>query len=218
VSAARLAGGSSVVSSSLRAYLPTSLAMQAPVFSPGVDYTRFTPRPKAEARQALNLDPEKKYILFSAVSNAPIKRLDIALQVEAAVAQLYPGAQLLMLTQEPYWRVPLYLNAADCLLLTSDKEGSPNIVKEALSLNLPVVSVDVGDTRQRCVGLESCWICSQKVPELVQAVCQALCLEKVPDSRQIKREEIDISMICRAERKFYQEVARRSDSAGRLKR
>ncbi|MDJ1434188.1 glycosyltransferase [Halostagnicola sp. A-GB9-2] len=36
--------------------------------------------------------------------------------------------------------VPLYINAADALLLTSHREGFLNSVKEAMACNLPVVS------------------------------------------------------------------------------
>ena len=42
-------------------------------------------------------------------------------------------------------KVPLILSAADCLLVTSAREGAPNIVRESLACNLPVVSVPVGD-------------------------------------------------------------------------
>ena len=50
-------------------------------------------------------------------------------------------------------RVPDLMNAADCLLVTSDAEGSPTMVQEALATNLPVVSVDVGDIAERLEGV-----------------------------------------------------------------
>lgn len=37
------------------------------------------------------------------------------------------------------------LDTADCMLMTSHREGSPQSVKEAMSMRLPVVSVNVGD-------------------------------------------------------------------------
>jgi len=42
-------------------------------------------------------------------------------------------------------QIPFYLNASDVLLLTSKWEGSPNIVKEAMDCNIPVVATKVGD-------------------------------------------------------------------------
>ena len=50
------------------------------------------------------------------------------------------------------------MNSADCMLLTSSHEGSPNVVKEALSCNLPVISYDVGDVKQHLKHFENCFI------------------------------------------------------------
>jgi glycosyltransferase involved in cell wall biosynthesis len=58
----------------------------------------------------------------------------------------------------PHEEVPIWLNASDVVLLTSLHEGSPNIIKEALACDLPVVSVDVGDVRERIDGIEGCHI------------------------------------------------------------
>lgn len=45
------------------------------------------------------------------------------------------------------------LARAACLLMTSTREGSPQSVKEAMAVNLPVVSVDVGNVRQLLDGV-----------------------------------------------------------------
>ena len=50
------------------------------------------------------------------------------------------------------------MNAADALLLTSFIEGSPNIIKEAMACNLPIVSVRVGDVPQIIAKARNCYV------------------------------------------------------------
>jgi glycosyltransferase involved in cell wall biosynthesis len=69
-------------------------------------------------------------------------------------------------------RVPIFLNAADCLLLTSPWEGSPNIVKEAVACNLAVVSVDVGDVREQLAGVNPSRIVSTVPEEIARGVLE----------------------------------------------
>ena len=45
----------------------------------------------------------------------------------------------------PHKDIPKYLCASDAVVLTSRWEGSPNIIKEAMACNCPVVATDVGD-------------------------------------------------------------------------
>jgi glycosyltransferase involved in cell wall biosynthesis len=207
--AAKQAGGLVVVSPNLKDFLPAQIHQKSIVLPTGVDYSLFTPIQQDQARQELALDLNKKYILFSSISNSPVKRLDTARAVEIEVCKHMPEAELLMLSRQPYLKVPLYLNAADCLLLTSDKEGSPNIVKEALAVNLPIVSVDVGDVKLRCQGVPNCQIVDRDIASLSNAVLAALKMSRSNGGKELKRPEIDNEFICREIEKFYRDILKR---------
>lgn len=45
---------------------------------------------------------------------------------------------------------------ADLMLLTSISEGSPQVVKEAMAANLPIVSTQVGDVKELFRGTKLC--------------------------------------------------------------
>jgi len=61
--------------------------------------------------------------------------------------------------------------SANCLLMTSISEGSPQVVKEALSCGLPVVSVPVGDVSQMLKNISCCYVTSKHDPvELSKSV------------------------------------------------
>ena len=62
-------------------------------------------------------------------------------------------------------------NAGDCLLLTSLHEGSPNIVKEAMATNLPIVSVACGDVRERLKDVENSYVIESYSSEGLAHAC-----------------------------------------------
>jgi glycosyltransferase involved in cell wall biosynthesis len=136
----------------------------------GVDLNLFQPLAKDAARRALGLDPAKKFVLFPYDPAEARKRFDL---IEAAVArarQRIPELEILLVRGVPRERMPLYLNAADMLVLASLFEGSPNAVKEAMATNLPVITVDVGDAAELIGPTEGCFL----VPRNAEAIAEKI--------------------------------------------
>lgn len=152
---ARLANEAIVVAERLARRLPPR---DYHVIPSGLDMDLFRPIPQEEAQTRLGLAPGFRYILFAASPRNPIKRYSLA---QAAVERLHPRhrAKLVVASGVEPAQMPLYMNACDVLLVTSTHEGSPNVVKEALACNLPVVSTDVGDVRERIKHVEGCVLC-----------------------------------------------------------
>lgn len=124
-----------------------------------VDLEVFKPTERMEARKALGLVPEKKYVLFAANPEIPVKRFPLA-RAAADVLQQQDGlTELLVVHKEPQWRLALYMSACDMLVFPSYQEGSPNIIKQAMACNLPIVATDVGDVRQVIGKARDCYTC-----------------------------------------------------------
>ena len=105
----------------------------------GVDTERFRPLPRAEARAALNLAPTGRYLLFPADPQRPEKRHDRALALAADTR-----AELVTLGNVDPATVPQYVNAANAVLVPSERESFGLAVLEALACNVPVLSTPVG--------------------------------------------------------------------------
>jgi glycosyltransferase involved in cell wall biosynthesis len=204
--AARLACGVIVSSPILLPYLPENISCKIQVILPGVDFEVFSPGDTRSARKALDLDDDAKYLLFSDLVGSAIKRHDIAEAVEREVQKHEPKAKLLLLQSQPYLNVPLYLNAADCLLMTSEKEGSPLIIKEALAVNLPIVSLDVGDVSLTTSGVPNCQIVDRNVTDLALAVLKAFNMDKVPGGRDMKKKDLDNAVACKKIKNYYEKL------------
>ena len=99
---------------------------RAQVLPCGVDVERFQPQPRAQARAALGLDAGRPYLLFAADPARAEKRHDLALAHAT-------GVELLTLGAIDPERVPLWVNAANAVLVPSEREGFGLAVLEALT-------------------------------------------------------------------------------------
>lgn len=170
---ARLADEVILVSRNLGEYVGRSDFHVVPA---GVDLDLFRPIDKTMARRQLGWDQKRFYVLFVANPEKPLKRYWLAREAMGETRGLFPHEkiQLVVVHGEHPEKVPLYMAAADALLLTSVHEGSPNVVKEALACNLPVVSVDVGDVRERIRGVEGCFLCEDDSPTALAAAIKSV--------------------------------------------
>ena len=152
------------------------------VIPTGVDMTLFYPRDLQEARRELQWGKEEHVVLFNA--GDPIcKRLDLArAAVQFAESRCGKVRFAVLDGNVPPNHIPLMMNAADCLLLTSDWEGSPNVVKEAIACNLPVVSVDVGE---RLEGVRPSLIVPRDAREIGKAISEILRPGKRSNGREL---------------------------------
>ncbi len=130
--------------------MATAYGHDCHVIPHGVDLERFTPQPRSQAIEALEWDPNAKHVLFPYPTQRDVKDFPRAEWIVSAVRRrVDPDVELHTVTGVPHESMSLYMNAADMLLLTSKREGSPNSVKEAMACNLPVVSTPVGDVPER---------------------------------------------------------------------
>ncbi len=112
----------------------------------GVDTDRFRPVPRTRARAALGLDPAGAYLLFPADPERREKRYDRALALAGDVPLLHLG------NVDPR-EVPLWVNAANAVLVPSEREGFGLAVLEALACDVPVLATSAGIAAQALEGL-----------------------------------------------------------------
>jgi glycosyltransferase involved in cell wall biosynthesis len=148
----------------------------------GVDLNRFRPLDKESCRKELNLDNNERIILFIAGRNRPEKRLILATEASRLVNE--NNLRFIHLYDTPNEQVPLYINSADVLLLTSSREGSVNVVKEAMACNCPVVSTDVGDVKLVFGDLEGCFLTSSDPEDIATGIKKALNFGKRTSGRK----------------------------------
>jgi glycosyltransferase involved in cell wall biosynthesis len=112
----------------------------------GVNLSLFRQRKKNSMRKLLKLKPSENVILFYKGGDSINKRLDLMMDIVDELNKLNFDHRLIILSNKLMQEeIPIYLNAADCLVFLSDFEGSPNIVREAISCNANVISRNVGD-------------------------------------------------------------------------
>jgi glycosyltransferase involved in cell wall biosynthesis len=137
----------------------------------GVNLVSFKPS-SSNLRKDFGLQMSKRYVLFLGDPLSSTKNFSL---VREAYGKLdNPDIDLLAPFPVGYTEVSDYLNIADVLVLTSFMEGSPNVIKEAMACNCPIVATDVGDVKWVLGNTEGCFVASFEPEDVADKLKLAL--------------------------------------------
>lgn len=195
-----------VVSEELRKKLPRQNSVS--VIPCGVNSDLLVPLSKDEAAVKLGWNPSDKHILFSkefynTTKNYPLAKA--AVDVYNATYSQGSHAELLEFIGYTREQVLLLYNAVDCVIMTSNHEGSPQFIKEAMACNCPIVSVDVGDVKRVISGTDGCYIAERDPADIAKKLDLAIHFGKT-NGRGKVLEQFDSKVIAKKVIKVYEEV------------
>jgi teichuronic acid biosynthesis glycosyltransferase TuaC len=149
-----------------------------------VDLECFRPTDREEARRELGLDAQRPYVLFAANPSWPRKNFPVADAAVGILRRSDPDVDLVVVHREPQPRLALYMSACDVLAFPTWQEGSPNVIKQAMACNMPIVATDAGDIPEIIGSTEGCHVVEPVPDAFAAAIGQELRRRRRTDGRQ----------------------------------
>lgn len=144
------------------------------VIPDGINFDLFKPMPRAEVRAKLGWDQNRYYIVFANNPTIPVKNFALAQKAIERLNERGIEAELVVANGLPQSTVVEYMNASNAVILPSIAEGSPNVVREAMACNIPVVATNVGDVAEILAHTEGCSVCPHDADALALGLEKAL--------------------------------------------
>lgn len=172
----------------------------------GIDFSSLQFTAKAEAKRQMQLDLNKRYVLFAGAFDNDVK--DVGLAKECMRLLKDENVELLELKGYTRDEVTLLMCAVDAFLMTSVSEGSPQVIKEAMACGCPIVSVDVGDVKERIAGIEGCFVAEARDPkELAGLLQKAMVFEsKTTGHEKIIADRLDNRLVAKRLMEIYEKI------------
>ena len=172
----------------------------------GIDLCGLQLTEKAEARLKVGLDANKRFVLFAGAFDNAVKNASLAKETVAVLHD--ENVELIELKGYSREEVLLLMCASDAFLMTSFSEGSPQVIKEAMACGCPIVSVDVGDVKERIEGIEGCFVAKSREPnELAGLLQKAFAFEgKTKGRERIMADGLDNKVVMKGLMEIYGKV------------
>lgn len=140
----------------------------------GVDLKKFKPMGKIPCQKKLGFSKDKLHLLFAANPRRKIKNFKLFKDAFEILKDKGHDIEMHYFDNISHKDVPIYMNAADLVCLSSLSEGSPNVIKEAMACNRPIVSTDVGDVKWLFDEIDGCYVSSNNVKDYSSYLKKAL--------------------------------------------
>jgi len=179
----RLVSATITKSEEMAQRLPRCSRARNNVIPNGVDLSRFEPMARERARGHLGWTGTRKNILFVGNPDVPRKNIALARGVRDELLRRGVPIELRIAWELEPEAIVTWMAASDALLFPSLFEGSPNTVKEALAMELPIVSAPVGDVPERLRGVAGTFVAARGVGAMADAMEAALQFDRLPAAR-----------------------------------
>jgi teichuronic acid biosynthesis glycosyltransferase TuaC len=213
----RVASATITKSKAMERRLPRSIRGRNHVIPNGVDLEAFAPMDQRAARQSLGWPQDERVALFVGNPRDPRKNYPLAAGACSAASRTCPGLLLRVAHGVDPQVISLYMNAADVLVFPSLSEGSPNVIKEAMACELPIVATPVGDVPERLGGVAGCAVVPHDERVFAAAIEACLGHGRSPEARAAVA-ALSMERIAERVEQLYRSVAqrRRGSLAGAL--
>ncbi|WP_020601240.1 glycosyltransferase [Spirosoma panaciterrae] len=163
----------------------------------GVEIEKFNlPLSRVQLREELGLAKDRKIVIFVSDPERIEKNFPLCRASIDAINR--SDIDLIPVFNKPHEEVVKYMLAANVLMLTSLSEGSPNVIKEAMAANCPIVCTNVGDVAYLLSGLKGAFISTKfDENELSTLVERALLINNTEGLKRIKYLQIDSISIAK---------------------
>ena len=184
------------------------------LFRSGVDLTRFAPESRDAARAVLGWRRDGQVLLFAADPEEERKNWPLAAETQLTLAAQGLDVRLESVHGRPQADMACAMNAADVLLLPSFHEGSPNVVKEAMAVGLPVVAAPVGDCAERMRDVSPSAVVARTTAAFVDATAKILASGQRSNGRAAIERTLSLAAVAQRVLAVYERArARRARHA-----
>jgi glycosyltransferase involved in cell wall biosynthesis len=175
-----------VVAEAMKVHLRPGQAARAVTIPCGVDLELYASASRESARVKMGFSAEELVLGFPSSPARSVKRYRLFAETVALLERMLDcRIRTVCLEGVSPEHVPEFLAAVDLLLMTSEREGSPVVVREALAVRTRVVSTDVGDVAEYLNSFPGCRVVADASCEALATACRDALGEPCPDGSQL---------------------------------